>query len=323
MRFAAPYLLLLLLAVPLLLRLYLRGRKHHRLLFSDGQALAALPVGPAVRLQGLQPLCFTAGLIALIIALARPQTGLDQSHIRTEAVDIIMLLDVSTSMNETDFLQNRQPVTRIQAAKTVMRQFVENRENDRIGMVAFAALPYSLAPLTLDHDWVLQRLGWIQTGMLEDGTAIGDAIASAVNRLRESEAKSRVVILLTDGANNRGELSPENAALAARALGIKVYTIGIGGAQVRRGFFSTGGADFDEPSLQRIAQTTGARYFRAGDLPTLEQVYAAIDELEKTEIETERFTRYQERFSGWAVAGFLLLGLESLLRFSKYGRLPL
>lgn len=322
-RLAAPLMLLLLITLPGLVWLYLRSARRPRLLFSSRRALQPLPKGPAVRLQPLLPVCFTLGLICLIIAAARPQTGLDESRVHTEAVDIVMLLDVSTSMNEADFRQNGRTLSRIESAKQVMRQFVEKRLDDRIGMVAFSALPYALAPLTLDHPWVLQRLDWIQTGMLEDGTAIGDAIASAVNRLRESEAKSKVVILLTDGANNRGELSPENAARAAAALDIKIYTIGVGGEPVRRGFFSMPRAEVDEAALQKIAQITQARYFRARDLPSLEQVYTSIDQLEKTEIEVEQFTRYKEQFAGWAVAGLSLLLLENLLRFTRIGRIPL
>ena len=187
-------------------------------------------------------------------------------------------------------------------------------------MVGFATLPYAVAPLTLDHGWLVQRMKGLHTGMLDGSrTAIGDGIASAVNRLRESEAKSKVIILLTDGANNHGTLSPENAASAAEALGIKIYTIGAGGA--RTGFFMQR-QEVDETSLKKIAKTTHAQFYRARDLETLEAVYEEIDLLEKTEIEVERFTRFEEKAMGWILAGIILLGIEQVLGLTKLGRLP-
>ena len=228
MRFANPYLLLLLLLIPLLLW-WRSWRGRTTIHFPDGSLLSRLPVTPAVRMQPLLPVLYTLGLICLIAALARPQRGLQESRINTEGVDMVLLLDLSTSMDTPDFSRNGQRITRIESAKRVIGDFIEKRTDDRIGMVAFSALPYSVAPLTLDHSWLIQRMDGLRTGMLEDGTAIGDAIASAVNRLRDSEAKSRIVILVTDGENNRGELTPKNAAQAAAALGIKIYTIGIGG----------------------------------------------------------------------------------------------
>ncbi|MBT8041782.1 MAG: VWA domain-containing protein, partial [Pontiella sp.] len=199
-------------------------------------------------------------------------------------------------------------------------RFLEKRPNDRIGMVGFATLPYAVAPLTLDHGWLVQRMQGLHTGMLDGSrTAIGDGMASAINRLRESEAKSKVIILLTDGANNSGTLSPENAASAAEALGIKIYTIGAGGAST--GFFMQR-QEVDETSLKKIAQTTNARFFRARDLETLEAVYEQIDQLERTEIEVERFTRFEEKAMGWIVVGILLLIVEQLAGLSRIGRLP-
>ncbi len=182
-------------------------------------------------------------------------------------------------------------------------------------MVGFATVPYAVAPLTLDHGWLVKRMDGLHTGMLDGRhTAIGDGIASAVNRLRESEAKSKVIILLTDGDNNWGTLSPDNAAIAAAALDIKVYTIGAGTLSQRGGI--------DEPSLRSIATTTNAKFFRASDLDTLEAVYEQIDQLEKTEIEVESYTRYEETADGWIVAGIGLLVLEQLLALSKMGRIP-
>ncbi|QHI70101.1 VWA domain-containing protein [Tichowtungia aerotolerans] len=322
MRFANPYLLLLLLIVPLLL--WWRGRRRRGSInFPDSALLLQLPVSLTVRLQPLFPILYTAGLVCLIVALARPQRGLQESRVNTEGVDIVLLLDLSTSMDTPDFAHNGQRVTRIDSAKAVIADFIQKRPDDRIGMVAFSALPYSVAPLTLDHSWLIQRMDGLRTGMLEDGTAIGDALASAVNRLRDSEAKSRIVVLVTDGENNRGELTPENAAQAAAALGIKIYTIGIGGGlPVRQGFFTQAPQQLDTTVLEQVADISKGRFFRAMDLNELKKVYDTIDQLEKTEIEMQQFTRYEETAQSWLIAAVLFLTLEKLLSLTRFGRLP-
>jgi Ca-activated chloride channel homolog len=321
MRFANPYLLLLLLLIPLLL--WWRGRRRTTVNFPDGQLLKRMPVTPAVRLQPLFPVLYAAGLACLIVAIARPQRGLQESRVNTEGVDIVLLLDLSTSMDTPDFAHNGRRITRIDSAKAVIADFIEKRTEDRLGMVAFSALPYSVAPLTLDHSWLVQRMEGLRTGMLEDGTAIGDALASAVNRLRDSEARSRVVVLVTDGENNRGELTPENAAQAAAALGIKIYTIGIGGGlPVRQGFFSQAPQQLDTTVLEQVADISNGRFFRAYDLGELREVYDTIDQLEKTEIEMQQFTRYEETAQSWLIAAALLLTLEKLLALTRFGRLP-
>jgi Ca-activated chloride channel homolog len=322
MRFAHPYLLLLLLLIPAVL--WWRARRRGAAVnFPDGNLLRKLPVTLTVRLQPLWTAFYALGLTCLIIAIARPQKGLSESRVNTEGVDIVLLLDLSTSMETPDFARGGQRQTRIDSAKQVMSDFITKRKDDRIGMVGFAALPYSIAPLTLDHSWLVQRMDGLRTGMLEDGTAIGDAIASAVNRLRDSKAKSRIVILLTDGINNRGELTPENAAQAAAALGIKVYTIGIGGGlPVRQGFFTLPAQEIDEATLRRIAELSKAEFFRARDLQTLKEVYDRIDKLEKTEIELQEFTRFEEKAGGWLLAALMFLTLEKMISLSCFGRLP-
>lgn len=322
MKFAHPYLLLLLLLIPALLwwRAHRRGPAVN---FPNGALLKQLPVSLAVRLQPVLTAIYALGLACLIVAIARPQKGLQESRVNTEGVDIVLLLDLSTSMETPDFSRNGQLQTRIDSAKQVISDFISKRKDDRIGMVGFAALPYSIAPLTLDHSWLVQRMDGLRTGMLEDGTAIGDGIASAVNRLRDSKAKSRIVILLTDGINNRGELKPENAAQAAAALGIKIYTIGIGGGMpVRQGFFTLPPQEIDEATLKRIAELSKAEFFRARDLKTLEEVYDRIDKLEKTEIEMQQFTRFEEKAGGWLIAALLFLTLEKIFSLSRFGRLP-
>ena len=320
MRLADPILLLLLLLVPLLVWLRYFMLRKRSMQFSNGAALEGLPKSWRIRLQPVLPILYTLGLICLTVALARPQRGLDDSRVRTESVDIILLIDLSESMETRDFQKYNRRMSRLEASKDVIERFLERRPDDRIGMVGFATLPYAVAPLTLDHGWLVQRMKGLHTGMLDGSrTAIGDGIASAVNRLRESEAKSKVIILLTDGANNHGTLSPENAASAAEALGIKIYTIGAGGA--RTGFFMQR-QEVDETSLKKIAKTTKAEFYRARDLKTLEAVYAEIDQLEKTEIEVERFTRFKETSMGWILAGIILLGFEQVLGLTKLGRLP-
>ena len=320
MRFAHPILLLLLLLVPALvwLRYYLAHRSSMQ--FSNAPVLRGLGKSWRIRMQPLFPILFATGLSCLVIALARPQRGLADSRIRTEAVDIILLIDLSESMQTMDFQKLNRRMSRLDASKDVIERFLDKRPNDRIGMVAFASLPYAVAPLTLDHGWLVQRMASLHTGMLDGrSTAIGDGIASAVNRLRDSEAKSKIIILLTDGANNSGTLSPENAASAAEALGIKIYTIGAGGA--RTGFFMQR-QEVDETTLKKIAKTTAAKFYRARDLETLEEVYSEIDQLEKTEIEVESYTRYEEAAGGWILAGITLLAIEQILSLTKLGRLP-
>ena len=320
MRLAHPYFLLLLLLIPVLLWLRQYLLRKRSMQFSSSAALKVLPKSWRVRMQPLLPICYALGLACLVVALARPQKGLDNSRVRTEAVDIILLLDLSQSMDTEDFQKLNRRMSRLEASKDVIDRFLEKRPDDRIGMVGFASLPYAIAPLTLDHDWLTQRMEGLHTGMLDGrSTAIGDGIASAVNRLRESEAKSKVIILLTDGANNAGTLSPENAASAAEALGIKIYTIGAGGA--RTGFFMQR-QEVDEGTLKKIAATTHAKFYRARDLETLQAVYDEIDQLEKTEIGVERYTRFEEASRDWILAGIILLAIEQFLSLTKLGRLP-
>ncbi|MDD4736102.1 MAG: VWA domain-containing protein [Kiritimatiellae bacterium] len=332
MRLAYPLFLLFLLLIPALLYLRHHHRRKPKITYSDATLLQALPQSWAVRFRFILPLCYALGLVCLVIALCRPQRGLSESRVNTSALDIVLTVDVSTSMRAEDFATlTQQHLNRLDAAKEVIRRFILDRPDDRIGLIAFAALPYTVAPLTLDHAWLVGRLEDLQTGMLEDGTAIGDALASAINRLRDSEAKSKIVILLTDGMNNTGKLSPENAAEAARALGIRVYTVGAGATGIVRYPVPSafGGtqyiqqqSDIDEATLTQIAKTTGGLYFRARDLGELKKVYEEIDRLEKTEITMQQFTRYEERFIPFLLAALLLLLAEKCLSSTRLGRLP-
>lgn len=326
--FHDPWLLLLLLLVPP--AVWWRYTRHNRpaLQFSHTGTLNALPATWRVRIQPIFPVLYALGLMALCVAMARPQKGLSESKVNTEGVDIVLLVDVSTSMRAEDFSDHNGRMNRLEAAKRVLRSFIERRPDDRLGLAAFAGMPYTAAPLTLDHSWLFKRLEDLQTGMIEDGTAIGDALASGINRLRDSEARSKIIILLTDGMNNAGMLTPDKAAEAAKALNIRIYTVGAGSrgtapypTQTLMGMrYVNQPVEIDEDMLKRIAQTTGGSYFRAGNFDELERIYESIDQMEKTKIEIEHFTRYKELFGGWLFAGLILLSLEVLLSLSPLGR---
>lgn len=331
MTFRYPWMLILLLLAPAAVYLRYHMRRSAAVRFSENELIEHLPASWAVRLRFLLPLLYGLGLACLITAAARPQRGLQEREVHAEVVDIVLLVDVSTSMRAIDFSTATREINRLDAAKDVIRDFIRGRRTDRIGVVAFSALPYTVAPLTLDHDWLIRQMNRLKTGMLEDGTAIGSAIASAVNRLRDSEAVSKVVVLLTDGVNNAGAVSPENAAQAAKALGIKIYTIGAGSRGMARypvqdpfggRHYVRQPVEIDEATLKRIAEITGAAYFRATDMDRLAEIYEAIDEMEKTEIDIEQFTRYEEVFAGFAGWALGLLLLERLLAAGRLGRLP-
>ena len=323
--FRHPLVLLLLLLVPALVWLRHARRRQAPLTFSDGAALLGLPRSPWLALRHLPAALFAGGLVLLVLAAARPQKGMSESRVETEGVDIVLVVDTSTSMRADDFSTATRRMDRLDAAKAVLAQFIQARPDDRLGIVAFAAMPYTIAPLTTDHAWLMLQMDRLQTGMLEDATAIGDAIASGVNRLRDSQAKSKIVILLTDGIHNAGRMTPQDAARAAAALGIKIYTVGAGSDQPRAagifGLLQPGG-EIDEATLKKIAEITSAKYFRATDLKSLEETYQAIDQMEKTKIELDQYTRYEEMFAPFLVLGLACLVLESLLSGTRLGRLP-
>ena len=264
--------------------------------------------------------------MALIVAFARPQTGVTGENVVTEGIDIVLALDISSSMLAEDLTPNR-----IEAAKAVAADFAAGRGNDRIGLVIFAGKAFTQAPLTLDHSVVVSLIGELEVGMIEDGTAVGMGLATAVKRLQASEAASKVVVLLTDGRNNRGEIDPVTAAQAAQALGVRVYTIGAGSRGTARvpitdrfgnRRYVTTRVDVDEPTLRTTAETTGGRYYRATDRESLVAIYQEIDELETTEIEVENFTSYGERFHIPLLLGLALLLAEVVLGRTWLRTLP-
>jgi len=267
----------------------------------------------------------------LIVALARPQLGEGEARVTASGIDIIVAMDLSGSMASEDFQRRGQRVDRLTIAKEVLARFIARRESDRIGLVAFAGRAYVASPPTLDHEFLLQNLERLRLGLIEDSTAIGSALTTALNRLRDLNSKSRIVILMTDGQNNAGKVPPLTAAEAAQALQIKVYTIGVGTHgtapyPTRNAFgqrvYVNVPVDIDEKTLKAIADQTGGRYFRADRTETLQAIYDEIDQLEKTEVVVKKFQRYQELFIWVALPGLLLLLLEAVLGHTVWRRLP-
>ena len=267
-----------------------------------------------------------AAVALLVVALARPRSAEPNSRTNAEGIDIMLAIDVSGSMLARDFRPDR-----ITAAKEVAGTFIADRYGDRIGLVVFAGEAYTQSPLTTDQGTLQTLLSRIRSGLVEDGTAIGNGLATAINRLRESDAKSKVIILLTDGENNAGQIAPATAAEIARAQGIRVYTIGVG----TRGkapypyldmfgniTYQMADVKIDEETLRQIARTTGGEYFRATDKSKLEAIYEQINRLEKSKVEISEFTVYHEQYLGWALAGLLLLLAEFLLSNLALKKLP-
>ena len=273
------------------------------------------------------PLVLCCLAVALLsVALARPQSAEHNSNSTTEGIDIVLSLDVSGSMLARDFTPDR-----LGAAKEVASNFIVDRPNDRIGLVVFAGESFTQCPLTTDKRSLLNLLGGVRSGMIDDGTAIGNGLATAVNRLRESSAKSKVVILLTDGVNNSGQIAPLTAAEIAKSYGIRVYTVGVGtmGMAPYPAIDMWGNLTFqpmkveiDEKMLTEIAQMTGGQYFRATDNRKLREIYDQINDLERSRVEVENFTRYDECFAPFALLAVLLAVAGFLLRQTWLRRLP-
>jgi Ca-activated chloride channel homolog len=268
-----------------------------------------------------------AALALLFVCMARPQFGEALEDVSTQGVDIMLALDVSSSMRTMDF----KPKNRLVVAKQVIEDFILGRKHDRIGLVVFSGRSYTQCPLTIDYSVLVQLLRQVEIGRVEDGTAIGTGLLNGANRLRSSVAKSKVMVLLTDGENNSGEVDPVTAARAAAALGIKIYTIGVGkeGEQpieVDDPFFGKRivavPTKIDEPMLRQIAGLTGGQYFRAQDPEGLKKIYENIDKLEKTEIKTTSYMRYRELFAPLALLALGFLVLEMLLAHTRFRKLP-
>jgi len=329
-RFANPLYLSLLLIIPLLVVWYLKAMRQSsgKMRYSDIGILKRLGSSPKQRLRHLLFLLRLFAITLLILALARPQSSSKETETSTEGVDIVLAMDVSSSMLSEDF----KPNNRLEAAKLVAQDFIKGRTNDRLGLVVFAGESFTQCPLTLDYGVLLTLLQQQKEADKDwDGTAIGMGIVNAVNRLRDSKAKSKVVILLTDGVNNQGEVDPITAARIAEAMDIKIYTIGAG----KRGtamypvhdpvlgkHYVPMQVQIDEKTLKQIASITGGLYFRATNSDKLKEIYTEIGEMEKTKIEVKEFTRYEEFFVYLLVAGLLLFLLELILANTYFKRLP-
>jgi len=330
-RFANPILLWLLLLLPLLAATRGRVGQGAALLYPSADLVRAVGRRVSSRPGRARLFLRLLALGLLIVAIARPQQGLGTAEVETSGIDIVLAIDVSGSMRALDFKLEGKPADRLEVVKTVVRRFIETRSDDRIGIVAFAGRPYMVSPLTLDHDWLTQNLERVRIGLIEDGTAVGSGIAASVNRLREQKAKSKVVILLTDGVNNAGKVTPVTAAEAARALGIKVYTIAAGTQgeapmPVTDRFGNErvvmAPVEVDEDTLRKVAETTDAAFFRATDTENLERIYQQIDQLERTTETVKRYEQYRELYHWPLLLGLLILGVELLLAETRLRSLP-
>lgn len=318
--FLYQWVLYFLLIIPLLIAWYIfRGRKNNpTVTFSSLKIFETFPSTFRERLRHLPFILRMFALALFIIALARPQTFSSGENIYTEGIDIVIVIDISGSMLAEDFKPNR-----MEAAKNITKDFISGRSNDRIGLVIFSRESFTQCPLTIDYNVLINLLSEIKTGMIEDGTAIGNAIANGVNRLKDSDAKSKVMILLTDGVNNAGEVDPIMAANIAREFGIRIYSVGIGTiGQAPYPFQTPFGiryqmvpVEIDEPQLKKISELTDGKYFRAVNNKKLEEIYLEIDKLEKSKVEVTSYRNAKELFYPWVSGGLILLFLEvGLLR---------
>lgn len=331
MIFKTPSFLLLipLLLLPLTYLYFLRRPPA----FTFPSAAFAAGLRPTWRMR-LRHVPFFLRLVVLtlfIVALAGPQSVLEESKFKAEGINMALVLDTSTSMAAEDFTINGQRINRLEVIKSVLKDFIMQRPNDRLGLIAFAAKPYTVSPLTSDHAWLLSNLERVKFGLMEDGTAIGSAIAAGVARLRRAEGKSQVIVLLTDGVNNSGKIEPLESAEAAAALGIKIYTIGAGTKGLApypmqdlfgRTVYQNVKIEIDEDTLKAIAQKTGGEYFRATDTDSLKSIYGTIDKLEKVKFEESSYRQVDELFDRVLLLALAIFLMEVILARTVFLRIP-
>jgi len=331
MRLYTPWILFLFLLIPFIIW-YIKNKKNSSILYSNLKLIKEVKPNFWIIYRNIPIILRLLVISLIIIALSRPQTD-HITKFSTKGIDIMLILDISGSMRAEDF----EPENRLQAAKKVIRDFLKARQNDRVGLVIFAGKSYTLCPLTLDYEILLQLLDNIEIGQIEEDTAIGMAIATAINRLSDSESKSKAAILLTDGENNKGEVDPITAAQVAAELGIRIYTIGIGkegGAPIPK-YDTIFGKDYiknpdgslyltvvDEETLKQIADLTDAIYFRATDRDKLSDVYEEISKLEKAKIGIKKYTKYKELSAYFLFPALLLLVIEIILSNTKLRKIP-
>ena len=330
--FAQPWLLWLLLLVPALALLRSKAGAAPAVSYSTLEPLRSLGLPRRSRAGSWMLGLFLCSLAVFITALARPRYSSTSSRVEASGIDIVLDLDVSRSMFAEDITIGRERANRIEAVKKLTGDFIQGRPNDRITIIAFAGRPYLVSPLTLDHDWLMKNLERIRIGLVEDGTAIGSAIASAANRLKDRiESKTRIIVLLTDGGNNSGKVAPIAAAEAAHTVGIKIYTIGVGSEGLAnipvpdpfgRTVYQQIPVEVDEVGLREIAKIGEGEYFRATDAKSLQAIFGKIDQLEKTKVELSSSTKYEELFPAFVIAGLVLLGIWMLGRQLMWRGLP-
>lgn len=331
MSFAHPWWLILLALVPVLA--WFRGRlgPEPALLFSSTRFVRRMGYFPKSNRGRMMAAMRWLALALLVIALARPRGEEGETRIQASGIDIVLAFDLSTSMLAEDFVLEDRPASRFEIAKVVLKDFVEARPHDRIGLVAFAGNAYIASPLTLDHDFLQSNLERLEIGQIEDGTAIGSALAAASMRLKDLPSKSRIAILMTDGQNTAGKVPPLTAAEAAAVLKIKVYTIGVGTQgyanypytdDFGRKRYQKMQVDIDEETLKGISEKTGGRYYRADDTDSLRKIYGEIDQLEKSDIEIRSFQRYEEWYAWFLYPGLAIFLTEQVLRRTTWRKLP-
>lgn len=326
-----PWFLVLL---PLVAALVIYAKKRERdpsVLFPSKKLFSDLKPTFKVRLSRSLVLLRISALLLIVLALCRPMSVIEETRIETEGIDIVLAIDTSSSMLAEDFTLGGNRENRLEVVKNVVKNFISMRHSDRIGIVAFASRAYMVSPLTLDYEWLMHNLERVKIGIIEDGTAIGSGLSAAINRLKDTDAKSKIVILLTDGRNNAGRISPLTAAEASSALNIKVYTIGAGTKGLApypvkdifgNTVYQSVKIDIDDETLRKIAEKTGAKYFRATDTESLKDIYSQIDELEKTKIEETGYREFRELFHFFLLPGLALLILEIMLNNTILRRMP-
>jgi Ca-activated chloride channel family protein len=329
--FAHPWFLLLLAGLPLIAWIRRRITRQAAFLYSSVQLVK--PVTSITRSHATRLLAALrwAALVGFILGLARPQQVQTETSVKASGIDIAVAIDLSGSMESEDFRYRGEQVNRLFMAKEVLKTFVEKRPGDRIGLIAFAGRAYVASPLTLDHAFLVENIERLQLHMIEDGTAIGSGLTTAINRLKDLQSKSKIIILMTDGQNNAGKVQPLTAAEAARTLGVKVYTIGVGiHGTAPMPYYDVFGnkrfrpmaVDIDEETLRKIADMTGGKYYRADSSETLARIYAEIDALEKTDVEVKKYVQVDERFAWVVIPALGLLLLEIALANTVWRRLP-
>jgi Ca-activated chloride channel family protein len=338
--FVRPWLLLLLLVIPLLA--YLRGKRGTAaaLTFSSTSTLHQIGKQSAARAGKFLRALLFATLAIFVVGIAQPRLGKTLTNVEASGIDIMLVLDVSGSMLDKDFIIGGERATRLDAVRDVTRKFIEARPNDRIGMIAFGTQPYVVSPMTLDHDWLLQNLDRVRIGLVEGNTAIGSAMAAAGNRLSDKHSKSRVIVLLTDGDNNAGKISPNTAAEALKALRLKFYAIGIGTngrapvpvQDPRNGQLVTDvlgnilyewqPVSFNEKGLKEVARIADGKFFRATDTNSLEQIYHEIDKMEKSTVSVKKYQQYRELFPLCVMSGAGLFLAQLILSQTIWKKLP-